>query len=129
MFIIILNILVYTNEIFKVVEQVKPDVIFVHCVETITAMRFLLKGLRYPMMFDSHMLSMASQNRLAKIYEKIYGAILYEIPAIIPGIINNKVHKVVNILINKNITNIPPNKLYHLVISAISTALPLTNFI
>lgn len=67
--------LVYTNEIFKVVEQVKPDVIFVHCVETITAMRFLLKGLRYPMMFDSHMLSMASQNRLAKIYEKIYGAI------------------------------------------------------
>lgn len=65
--------LIYTNEIFRVVEQVNPDVLFVHCVETITAMRFLLKGLKYPMMFDSHMLSMASQNKFAKIYEKLYG--------------------------------------------------------
>lgn len=70
--------LVYTNEIFKVVELVKPDVIFVHCVETITAMRFLIKGLPYPIMFDSHMLSMASQNKFAKIYEKMYGAIFGE---------------------------------------------------
>lgn len=67
--------LVYSNEIFKVVEQVKPDVLFVHCVETITAMRFLLKKLKYPMMFDSHMLSMASQNKFAKVYEKLYGII------------------------------------------------------
>lgn len=67
--------LVYTNEIFKVVEKVKPDVIFVHCVETITAMRFLFRGLHYPMMFDSHMLSMASLNKFARIYEKIYGCI------------------------------------------------------
>lgn len=67
--------LVYSNEIFKVVEQVKPDVLFIHCVETITAMRFLLKGLKYPMMFDSHMLSMASQNKFAKVYEKLYGII------------------------------------------------------
>ncbi|KAA4643181.1 glycosyltransferase family 4 protein, partial [Bacteroides ovatus] len=67
--------LVYTNEIFKVVELVKPDVLFVHCVETITAMRFMLKGLKYPMMFDSHMLSMASQNKFAKLYEKLYAAI------------------------------------------------------
>lgn len=65
--------LIYTNEIFRVVEQVNPDVLFVHCVETITAMRFLSKGLEYPMMFDSHMLSMASQNKFAKIYEKLYG--------------------------------------------------------
>ena len=69
------TILVYTNEIFKVVELVKPDVLFVHCVETITAMRFMLKGLKYPMMFDSHMLSMASQNKFAKLYEKLYAAI------------------------------------------------------
>lgn len=64
--------LVYTNDIFKVVEQIKPDVLFVHCVETITAMRFILKNMNYPIMFDSHMLSMASQNKFSKLYEKFY---------------------------------------------------------
>lgn len=67
--------LFYTKEIFEIVKQINPDVLFVHCVETITAMRFMLKGLKYPMMFDSHMLSMASQNKFAKIYEKFYGII------------------------------------------------------
>lgn len=62
----------YGKEIFEVVEQVKPDVLFVHCVETLTAMRFLWKRPHYPMMFDSHMLSMASHNRLAKAYEFVY---------------------------------------------------------
>lgn len=68
--------LVYGNEIFKVVDEVKPDVLFVHCVETLTAMRFLLWNKRYPMMFDSHMLSMASGNRFAKIYENVYRLLL-----------------------------------------------------
>lgn len=45
---------------------------YVHCVETITAMRFLLRKKKYPMMFDSHMLAMASGNRFAKIYEFVY---------------------------------------------------------
>ena len=62
----------YGKEIFEVVDQVKPDVLFVHCVETLTAMRFLWKRPDYPMMFDSHMLSMASHNRLAKAYEMVY---------------------------------------------------------
>lgn len=62
----------YGKEIFEVVEQVKPDVLFVHCVETLTAMRFLWKHPDYPMMFDSHMLAMASRNKLAKIYEIVY---------------------------------------------------------
>lgn len=51
--------LVYGKEIFEIVDEIAPDVIFVHCVETLTAMRFLLKKPKYPMMFDSHMLSMA----------------------------------------------------------------------
>lgn len=62
----------YGNEIFEVVEQVKPDVLFVHCVETLTAMRFLWKRPNHPMMFDSHMLSMASHNKFAKAYEVVY---------------------------------------------------------
>ena len=67
--------LVYGKEIFDVVEQVKPDVIFVHCVETLTAVRFLCSRKlrkRYPMVFDSHMLSMATANRFAKVYAWFY---------------------------------------------------------
>ncbi len=62
----------YGREIFDVVDQVNPDVLFVHCVETLTAMRFLWKRPNYPMMFDSHMLSMASKNRFARAYETVY---------------------------------------------------------
>lgn len=68
--------LVYGKGIFDVVEKVKPDVIFVHCIETFTAMRFILKNLNYPMMFDSHMLSMASGNKLARVYETAFRRIL-----------------------------------------------------
>ena len=68
----IMNRLNYGKDIFDVVEQIKPDVLFIHCVETLTAMKFLLKRPPYPMMFDSHMLAMASQNKFAKVYEFIY---------------------------------------------------------
>ncbi len=67
-----MNRLVYGKEIFQVVEDIKPDVLYVHCVETLTAMRFLWKCPEYPMMFDSHMLAMASHNKFAKAYEFIY---------------------------------------------------------
>lgn len=68
----LLRRLVYGKEVFSTVDKVFPDVIFVHCVETLTAIRFLLRRPKYPMVFDSHMLSMASGNRFAKIYEFFY---------------------------------------------------------
>ena len=70
----IMQLIVYTSDIFKLVEQINPDVIYVHCVETLTAIRFIcnLKMRKYPMLFDSHMLSMASSNRYAPIYEWLY---------------------------------------------------------
>lgn len=68
--------LVYGKEVFEVVERIKPDVLFIHCVETLTAMRFILKNPRYPMMFDSHMLSMASGNKLAKVYEVAFRSLI-----------------------------------------------------
>lgn len=64
--------LVYGTELFRTIKEINPEVIFVHCVETLTAMRFLLRKKDYPMVFDSHMLSMASQNRFAKIYEYVF---------------------------------------------------------
>ena len=68
--------LVYGKEIFEAVDQVKPDVVFVHCVETLTAIRFILRKPKYPMMFDSHMLSLASGNRLVKLYEAAFRGII-----------------------------------------------------
>lgn len=68
--------LVYGKEIFEIVDKIKPDVLFVHCVETLTAMRFVLKKPKYPMIFDSHMLSMASENKLAKAYETAFRTII-----------------------------------------------------
>lgn len=68
--------LVYGKDIFKMVDQIKPDVVFVHCIETLTAMRFILRNINYPMMFDSHMLSMASGNKLAKAYEATFRMII-----------------------------------------------------
>lgn len=63
---------VFTHDIFKAVRDQEPDVVFVHCVETLTAMRFLLHGTEWPMMFDSHMLSMASQSKFVGLFEVIY---------------------------------------------------------
>lgn len=57
----------------EAIDQINPDVIMVHCVETLTAMRVMKKYRnKYPMVFDSHMLSMATQNRFYKIYEWAY---------------------------------------------------------
>ena len=70
---------IYSKNLFKKIDEINPDVIFVHCVETITGMRFLLKKKKYPLMFDSHMLSMATTNRFAKIYETIYKSIFTRI--------------------------------------------------
>ncbi len=62
-----------TSDLYKKIESINPDVILVHCVETLTAIRVMRRYKnRYPMVFDSHMLSMATQNKFAKIYEKVY---------------------------------------------------------
>ena len=54
----------------KAIDDISPDVILVHCIETMTAM-YLMKKLRYryPMAFDSHMLAMAINNRMSKLFD------------------------------------------------------------
>lgn len=63
---------VYSHAVFDAVRKEVPDVVFVHCAETLTAMRFLLHKKEWPMMFDSHMLSMASQSRFVGAFEAVY---------------------------------------------------------
>ncbi len=66
----------YRKDLLKAIDEIKPDAIMVHCIETLTAM-YLMKKLRrkYPMIFDSHMLAMASKNKLAKLFEIAYRAL------------------------------------------------------
>lgn len=63
---------VYDKSVFDAVRKENPDVVFVHCVETLTAMRFLIHRKEWPMMFDSHMLSMASKSKFVGAYEAFY---------------------------------------------------------
>lgn len=70
---------IYTHDVFKAVRDQKPDVVFVHCVETLTAMRFLIHKKEWPLMFDSHMLSMASQSRFVGVFEAFYRLIFRRI--------------------------------------------------
>ena len=60
------------KELYCKIKEINPDVILVHCIETLTAIRIIFKDLDYPILFDSHMLKMASKNRFAPIYELIY---------------------------------------------------------
>lgn len=63
---------VLSSKVFKKVREEKPDVVFVHCVETLTSMRFLLHRKEWPLMFDTHMLSMASHFKHVRTYESLY---------------------------------------------------------
>lgn len=73
------NRAIISQKIFKVVREQHPDVVFVHCAETLTAMRFLLHRKEWPMMLDSHMLSMASKSKFVGIFEAGYRAIFRRI--------------------------------------------------
>ena len=68
-----------SRDIFKTVRDQHPDVVFVHCAETLTAMRFLMHRKEWPMMLDSHMLSMASKSKFVVAFEALYRAIFRRI--------------------------------------------------
>ena len=68
-----------SSDMFRVVREQKPDVVFIHCVETLTAMRFLMHRKEWPLMFDSHMLSMASQSKFVGAFEAGYRAVFRRI--------------------------------------------------
>jgi len=74
-------------KLFKIVEDLKPDIVYIHGNDTLTGIRFLLRinKLKYPIIMDSHMLSMASKNPFHKIFRTLYKLF------ITPKIINNKI--------------------------------------
>ncbi|WP_434399821.1 glycosyltransferase family 4 protein [Planococcus sp. 11815] len=65
---------VFEKELFKVVSDLNPDVIYVHGNDSLTAMRYLLryKKKKFPLVLDSHMLEMASVNKFNKVFRFFY---------------------------------------------------------
>ena len=65
---------IMSSQVFKVVRQLHPDVLFVHDNDSYTGMQFikLQRKNRYPLVLDSHMLDIASHNRLAGLFRLYY---------------------------------------------------------
>lgn len=65
---------VFGKELFEAIRKEKPDVLYVHGNDTLTAIRCLwrYKKLEIPMVTDSHMLAMASKNRFNQRFRKFY---------------------------------------------------------
>lgn len=58
----------------KIVDNLKPDILFCHFNDTVIGMfyTFYYKKLSYPVVFDSHMLEMASVNPLRMVFRLFY---------------------------------------------------------
>lgn len=70
---------VWNYKLFKkTLEAIAPDVVFFCGNDTLIAMQYLIniKKSKYAVITDSHMLAMASKNKLAKIYRWIYRTLI-----------------------------------------------------
>jgi glycosyltransferase involved in cell wall biosynthesis len=65
---------IFSEDLIKLVNSLKPDILYVHGNDTATGMRILrhLKELDCPLIMDNHMVEMASQNPLRKLYRIYY---------------------------------------------------------
>lgn len=77
---------IFNRLLGKTIEQLKPDILFVHDVDTLVGMQYVLKvgRLDYPVVFNSTMLEMASVNPFAKQFRWFYRKF------ITPKIVKNK---------------------------------------
>lgn len=65
---------IFYPRLFRIISDLNPDVVLVHGVETFTGMLFMRisKSLKYPVVFDTHMLEMASRNRFSKYFQAFF---------------------------------------------------------
>lgn len=65
---------IYKKGFNKIVDQLKPDILFCHFNDTVVGMYYTLKSnkLKYPVIFDSHMLDMAAKNKFKKVFRLFY---------------------------------------------------------
>ncbi len=69
---------VYYPSVFKIVDDLNPDVIYVHGEDTLIGMQFIIRSLwqKYPMILDCHMLEMASVNRFKYLFRLFFKNII-----------------------------------------------------
>lgn len=80
----------FTDQLKKTVDRLKPDILYAHGNDTASAMQFIagLGHLPYAFVTDSHMLGMASVNRFNKLFHWFYRNVFtpklvkYQIPVI-----------------------------------------------
>lgn len=84
------NRAIFKSVLFETVQELSPDVVMLHQIETFASIIYMLKGLykKYPTIADSHMLRMSSGNRFAKIYNQCFRTVItpkivkYQIPVV-----------------------------------------------
>lgn len=74
---------IYSQSIFKCgfkkkIDNLDPDILFCHFNDTVTSIYYTLihRNLKYPIIFDSHMLEMASVNRFSKAFRFFYRTLI-----------------------------------------------------
>lgn len=65
---------IYYPSIFRVVDELAPDILYVHGNDTYIGMKYAarIERLKYPVIFDNHMLDMASKNKFRSIFRCYY---------------------------------------------------------
>lgn len=64
----------YDSQLFSTINDLTPDVLYIHGNDTFTAMQIIKNRNKFncKLVFDSHMLSMASKNKLSKLFHWYY---------------------------------------------------------
>ena len=65
---------IYNGKIFSIIDELKPDILYVHGNDTYIGIRYILKSnhLKYPIISDNHMARMASRNKFRNIFYYLY---------------------------------------------------------
>lgn len=68
----------FKEPIFKTVASLNPDILFIHNNTSYIGIRYALKAstLPFPIIYDCHMLKMASENKLSNLFERFYRTLI-----------------------------------------------------
>ena len=69
---------IYDSQIYRVVDALNPDILYVHGNDTYIGIRYIMRQgrLRYPIISDNHMIEIATNNRLSKYFKLFYKVVV-----------------------------------------------------
>ncbi len=61
---------IYTSEIFRTVDRLEPDILFIHSEDTMIAMQFMMRmrNKKYALIMDNHQCDISSRNRFREFF-------------------------------------------------------------